>query len=101
MDFHSYDDDSQLSVVSKSDFFFPVSLRGCMSGLNPSFFCLGPSVFSIHQARSHQGTKVVIQILICNSFGFVLSKGPVPPPVRDLIHRKRHSAEMSLELFRI
>lgn len=72
-----------------------------MSGLNPSFFCLGPSVFSIHQARSHQEAKVVIQILICNSFGFVLSKGPVLPPVRDLIHRKRHSAEMSLELFRI
>lgn len=89
-----------------------------MSGLNPSVFWSGPQyvrcsvhnsiIWSFwsapalkcvrslfHQARSHPGTKVVIQILICNSFGFVPSKGPVLPPGRDFIYRNRHSAEMS------
>lgn len=122
MDFHSYDDDSQLSGVEI--WFFFISLRGCMSGLNPSVFWSGPQYVQcsvhnsiiwsfwsapvlkcvrslFHQARSHPGTKVVIQILICNSFGFVPSKGPVLPPGRDFIYRNRHSAEMSLELLRI
>lgn len=46
------------------------------------------------QARGHLGTKAVIQILIYNGFGLVLSKGPVLPPVRDLLYRKRPSAEI-------
>lgn len=77
------------------------------SGLGPSLFMLispavhdsNTKIWSLWSAPAlvqELETKAITEVceVTVSSFGFEPSKGPVLPPARELIYRKRHSAEM-------